>query len=200
MSMAPALTRHPLSYWALVTLTILLGTVTAGPARAQTPGFTEIYNSGVLTLGPDQSLQLTIVNNNNVPDPALPDASAAVESCTVVAQFLDGNGNTLQKQQQQTLQPGQNLSLSQGGQSTIQARVDVSPGTASGFARAIADQCVVSDEILKTSSTDPVLFAPLAKTHAQEGKKECISDCLKFCGEHRQIPTFLCLTTCKPNC
>ena len=180
-------------------LTLALLAYFASSASAQSVLFTEIYNSGVLTLGPDESLQLTIVNNNNVSDPALPTASTSVESCTVVAQFLDGNGNTLQKQQQ-TLQPGQSLALSQSGQSTIQARVDVSPGTASGFARAIADQCVVSDEILSTSSPDAVVMAPLTQTRTKEDKKTCVSDCAKFCRDNPEIPRYLCLTTCKPNC
>src|SRR5271156_4077248 len=127
------------------------------PSSDVSPSGTKIYTSGVLTLGADESLQLTIVNNSNVSDPALPPLSASEVSCTIVARFLDGNGNTLQ-QQQETLQPGQNFSLSVSGQQMVQAWVDVSPATSfRGFAGAIAaDQCVVSTEVLNNSNV-PVL-------------------------------------------
>jgi len=148
--------------WCL-SMALALIAACASPVGAQSSNFTEIYNSGLLTLGPDETLQLNLVNNNNVSDPALPDLPPSRETCVYLAQFLDGTGNVLQKQQQ-TLQPGQNFSLSVSGQSPVQARVDLSPGTTSGFAPLVADQCVVSDAILKPPSNDPVLFPPLFRT------------------------------------
>jgi len=152
----------------------------ASPARAQSSAFTQIYNSGVLTLGPDESLQVTIVNNNNVPDPAVPVLSTSDESCAYVARFLDANGNALQTQQQ-TLAPGQNFSFSQNGPQTVQARVDISPGTASGFADPIANECVVSDEIVNTSSGDPILFPPLTSSEIKPSSKVCKEGCEDGC-------------------
>jgi hypothetical protein len=164
-----------------VALAIALFATLASAASAQFgSSFTEIYNSGVLTLGVGQSLQLTIVNNNNVADPALPNLPTSEESCTFVAQFLGANGNTLQKQQQ-TLTPGQSFSIVQSGQSTLQARVDVSPGTTSGFASGIASQCVVSTEILNGSSSDPVLFAPLFRSVSPQSPNDCQSKCFNDC-------------------
>ena len=193
-SQATALTRHSLVRWGFVIFAIFLWAGMAAPARAQTPGFTEIYNSGLLNLGPDETLQLTIVNNNNVSDPALPTLPTSEESCAFVAQFLDANGNVLQKQQQ-TLQPGQNFSFSQSGQSSVQARVDITPGTASGFARPIADQCVVSDQILNTSSADADLFAPLSRTELRAGVDQCRR---RFCEDDCKLS---CRTRrCENNC
>jgi hypothetical protein len=183
-----------------LSLVLLLALVS--PARAQFRSFIEIYNSGVLTLGADQTLLVTIVNDNNVADPALPALSAPDEACSIVAQFLDGKGNVLQKQQQ-TLQPGQSVSFRQSGQQTVQARVDISPGTASGFASTIAGQCVVSDEILDGSSGDPILFPPLLNSrvepppdvckpgcrdacfntcHSRGGDRDCFGKCIEICG------------------
>ena len=201
-SPAGSLTPHPLASWKFVTLAIVLWAGIAAPARAQTPGLTEIYNSGLLNLGPDQSLRLTIVNINNVSDPALPELPTSEESCAFVAQFLDANGNTLQKQQQ-TLQPGQNFSFSQSGQATVQARVDISPGTSSGFGKLIADQCVVSDQILNTSSADADLFAPLSRTVLGAGvdqcrRKFCEDDCKLSCRSRRCEEN--CLSFCARLC
>ena len=193
-SPATALSRYPLIRGAFIALAILLCAGTGARANAQATGFTEIYSSGLLTLGPDESLQLTIVNNNNVSDPALPTLPTSEESCAFVAQFLDANGNVLQKQQQ-TLQPGQNFSFSQGGQSSVQARVDITPGTASGFARPIADQCVVSDQILNTSSADADLFAPLSRTELRAGVDQCRR---RFCEDDCKLS---CRTRrCENNC
>jgi hypothetical protein len=158
--------------WCL-SLAVALIASSASSAGAQSVLFTEIYNSGVLNLGPDQTLQLTIVNNNNVSDPALPNLPASEEVCTVYAEFLDGNGNVLQKQQQ-TLPPGQNFSFSVNGPQTVQARVDITPGTSSGFASGIADQCVVSTEILNGSSSDAALFPPLFQSLALPPPSQCV--------------------------
>jgi len=174
--------------WLHLALAMALVAAFASSASAQSV-LTEIYNSGVLTLGTDESLQLTIVNNNNVSDPALPNLSNSAESCAFVAQFLDANGNTLQKQQQ-TLQPGQNFSFSQSGQTTVQARVDVSPGTSSGFGEGISSQCVVTSAVVNTSAADVVLFAPLSRTDippsSGDCKNACFNDCAYLC---RPVPT-----------
>ena len=187
--------------WWHLPLAMVFFAIVASPARAQTTTFTKIYNSGILTLGADESLQLTIVNNNNVADPALPDLPASEETCAYIAQFLDGNGNPLQKQQQ-TLQPGQNFSFSLSGPQTVQARVDITPGTSSGFAGGIADQCVVSTEILNGSSADAALFPPLFQSLAipplSRCEINCIRDCKIICSFGKK-PADFC-TGCKKSC
>jgi hypothetical protein len=199
---ARTLARPRLTGLGCISIAIVLLAAIATPAVAQNSTVTEIYNSGIVSLGPDETLQLTIVNNNNVPDPALPPVPASAELCSIVAQFLDGSGTTLQKQEQ-TLQPGQNLSLSVSGQQTVQARVDVSPGTSSGFARAIADQCAVSTEILNTSSNEPVLFPGLrasrVPTSLQECKSQCSKDCSARCKKVAGCRSF-CTDACKDDC
>ena len=174
--------------WLPLSLATALIAAFASSAWAQSV-LTEIYNSGVITLGADESLQLTIVNNNNVSDPALPNLSSAAESCTFVAQFLDANANPLQKQQQ-TLQPGQSFSFTQSGETNVQARVDVSPGTSSGFGEGISSQCVVTSAVVKTSSADLVLFAPLSRSDippsSGDCKQACFNDCAYLC---RPVPT-----------
>jgi len=177
---AETLARSRRTSFGVFSLAMFFLATIAVPARAQTSSFTEIYNSGVLTPGAGETLQLTIVNNNSVDDPALPSLSTSAESCTFIAQFLDGNGNTLQKQQQ-TLAPGQNFSFSQNGPLTVQARVDISPGTASGFADPIANECVVSDEIVNTSSGDPILFPPLTSSEIKPSSKVCKEGCEDGC-------------------
>jgi hypothetical protein len=184
-------------------LALLIGF--ASPARTQYFGFTQFDNSGLLTLGRDESLQVTIVNNNGVSDPALPTLDPSDEVCEIVVQFLDGSGNVLQKQEQ-TLKPGENFSLSQGGQQTVQARVDVSVGSQSGFAPGIVEECVVSDEVLKTSTADPVLFAPMSKSTTLRSPDRCAGDCSHQCksacsrsGATRQCLRS-CLTECKQRC
>jgi hypothetical protein len=193
--------------WSCFALAMVLSAAIASLAGAQSSTFgktyTKIYNSGVLSLGADESLQLTIVNNNNVSDPALLTLPASEESCTFVARFLDGNGNTLQEQQQ-TLQPGQNFSFSVSGQKTVQARVDVSPGTSSGFAGEIADQCVVSSEILN-SSNDPVLFPPPVNTlDLQVAPAACIDacrvDCRTACSRGDIQGCSFCMDACIDRC
>ena len=172
-------TRTINSVWRIV-LTIALAIALPSLAGAQTASFTEIYNSGLLALGTGETLQLTIANNNNVPDPAIPALPASEESCTFVAQFLDANASPLQKQQQ-TLQPGQNFSFSVSGPQTVQARVDVSPGTSSGFADLIAAQCPVSTEIMNSSSGDPVQFPLLSGIGLPTEPRLCRSNCAIDC-------------------
>ena len=167
-------------------------------ARAQTTNFTAIYNSGLLTLGPDETLRLTIVNDNNISDPALRNLPASAESCTVVAQFLDGNGSALQREQQ-TLQPGQNVSFSINGQQTVQARVDVSPGTNNGFAVRIAGQCVVSNEILNTASNDAVLIPPLSSSLVTGDRAKCRRACEPFC-RPLCVSDLDCVSLCTAEC
>ena len=205
MNQNPNRERGRVSGWWCLSLALVLIASSASSAGAQSVLFTEIYNSGVLNLGPDQTLRLTIVNNNNVSDPALPNLPASEEACTVYAQFLDGNGNVLQKQQQ-TLQPGQNFSFSQSGQQTVQARVDVSPGTVSGFAAALADQCVVSTEILNTSSVDPLLFPPLSRGKIHPPRRDCNKSCDSDCDSCKDVPANarvickVCSTSCRAGC
>ena len=192
--------------WQSVAAAIALLAAISTSARAQTTGYTEIYNSGVLTLGSDESLRVTIVNNNNVSDPALPNLPASEEACACVALFLDGNGNVLQKEEQ-TLQPGQNFSFTQSGQPTVQARVDISPGTSSGFAAGVAHQCVVSTEIVNTASDDLLLFAPLSRSVSPSPEniceRSCARDCAYLC---RPIPSGVrracgqCNRDCRSNC
>ena len=182
-----------------IAIALLVGM--ASPARAQSPGFTEIYNSGLLTLGSDETLKVTIVNNNNVDDPAVPALTASAEACTFVAQLLDANASPLQKQQQ-TLQPGQNFSFSINGPQTVQARVDISPGTSSGFADLIAGQCVVSDEILNTASNDAVRVPPLSTSQVKEGELHCISGCGLDCSFRCRAtkPHNPCIKACVEAC
>ena len=205
MNQNPCRERGRVNGWGCWSLALALIATFASSAGAQSVLLTEIYNSGVLNLGSNQTLQMTIVNNNNVSDPALPNLPASEEACTVYAQFLDGNGNVLQKQQQ-TLQPGQNFSISQSGQQTVQARVDVSPGTASGFAAALADQCVVSTEILNSSSAAD-LFAPLSRSTSPPPEKDCRRSCARDCAYLcKPIPTGVrraceqCNQNCESNC
>ena len=201
MNYCPPLVRRRPGLWHLALMLASLAAI-ASPAYAQSSNFTEIYNSGLVTLGADETLQLTIVNNNNVADPALPNLSASAESCAFVAQFLDSSGNTLQKQQN-TLQPGQNFSFSIGGHQTVQARINVSPGTASGFAAPIADQCAVSTEILNTSSNEPMLFPPVGRIRlgASLGqcKSQCKTDCRSRCGKNPACFDF-CVEPCIDAC
>jgi len=178
--------RQLRALWCALPMVIIYAAV-AAPGNAKTPSFIEIYNSGVLTLASDEALQLTIANDNNVSDPALPTIpDSQTRSCTFLAQFLDASGNVLQKQQQ-TLEPGQNFSVSQSGQQTLQARVDLWAETSSGSSRAIADQCVVFNEIVKSSTLEPVLFPPMLRS--------CVAGspiaCQKGCAGN---PT--CLATC----
>ena len=199
---AETLARSRRTSFGVFSLAMFFLATIAVPARAQTSSFTEIYNSGVLTPGAGETLQLTIVNNNSVDDPALPSLSTSAESCTFIAQFLDGNGNTLQKQQQ-TLAPGQNFSFSITGHQTVQARVDLSPGTSSGLAGLIADQCVVSTEILNTSSNEPMLFPPVGRIRlgASLGqcKSQCKTDCRSRCGKNPACFDF-CVEPCIDAC
>ena len=194
--------RHCITRCWHFSLAAVLFAAIASPAGAQTTNFTEIYNSGVLTLGADESLRLTIANNNNVSDPAVPTVPAGETSCIVLAQFLDGGGAVLQKEQQ-TLQPGQNFSLSVSGQQTVQARVDVSPGTSSGFARIIAAQCTVSNEIVNTESSDAARFPPLALSLVSgsplQCRQQCRSDCSKRCQKTPGCFS-LCLSPCQDEC
>jgi hypothetical protein len=198
--------RRPLALLVSFFLAIAVCTAAGAPAFArrlgQTAPFTRVYNSGVLTLGADQTLQLTIVNNNNLSDPAVPSLPVPESSCSFVAQFLDASGNILQKQQQ-TLAPGQSVSLTVNGPQTVQSRVDVSSGTESGFGAIIADQCPVSNEIVNTSSNDPVLFPPLTSTSIPSFPEECRQACQKDCAprcQHAAGCLKFCVDECEDGC
>ena len=200
----PGAIRRFAGWWGFA-FGIAFSVAIASPAAAQSANYTRIVTTGLLSAGSDevsaQVARLFISNINNVPDPALPPLAASEESCTCVAQFLDGNGNTLQKQQL-TLQPGENFSISIGMNQAVQGRVDISPGTASGFGGLIADQCVVSSEIMDASN-DPVLFPPLNSTRVLGASSTCQSGCLADCSDICKRGTSdraSCLNICRQSC
>ena len=193
---------HRFASWQVCSLAVLWFAALASPASAQMTGFTKIYNTGLLPAGSDevsQQVVVSFVNNNNVPDPALPSLAASEEACTCVAQFLDANGNTLQKQRQ-TLQPGQNFSFSMGMNQAVQARVDISPGTTSGFAPIVTDQCAVSAEILDTSLNEPVAFPPLSSTRVAGPLGTCEDGCVQNCALRSKHDRGACLDLCRRGC